>query len=172
MINSCFRWGQYSFCELPFSRCFSKQKSEQKNGASLLSVLLSTYREWNQSQKLWHFSIGVPSRVLQHLQCTLIFWVLIFFCLTLTSNGNIEKFPCSKQLMRWLWRRSWRNRILFGSWPQQSATAFATANRPQSSLPCCCCIGTLFAVPYVLSCCKIVQIWLVTSRSKSSFKLS
>ena len=59
------------------------------------------------------------------------------------------KLPFSIHLMRWPRSLSCLKSILFGSYPLHSATAVAIAKRPQSALPCCCCIGTLLAVTYM-----------------------
>ena len=100
------------------------------------------------------------------------FCVLFLFCLVFTSKGNIENCPASKHEIRWFLILSWRNRILLGSYPKQSATMFAISKSPQSTDPCCCWTGTLFTVTMLPSYFNIAQIWLFTWESGSKFKLS
>ena len=143
--------------------------SELLHNNSLLELFISNLDE---SSQFIHFIILVPLCGCLRVQYTLIFCVLFLFGLVFTSKGNIENCPASKHEIRWLLILSWRNSILLGSYPKQSATLFAIAKSPQSMDPCCCWTVTLFTVTMVPSYFNIAEIWLFTWESGSKFKLS
>ncbi len=93
---------------------------------------------WYQSKQDVH-SMYLPSSGIRHMQNSWYFFVRLGFLVGTVSCGNMEKLSAAMHCLTCFLISDWSKFRELGSVPLHKATANATANKPQSLDPVCCC---------------------------------